>query len=66
MYKAKIIQGLKVKYNNVTYEKITEFSISNWDGNERVYFTNKDDENKVTSVTCKFSDIEIIGKLNNE
>jgi hypothetical protein len=64
--KEKPIQGLKVKYGEQTYESITYFSISNWDGKERVSFTNKENENKITNITCSFSDIEIIGKLKNE
>lgn len=64
--KEKPIQGLKIKYGDTTYDKITYLSISNWDGNERVSFTNKENENKIVNITCKFSDIEIIGKLSNE
>ena len=41
--KEKPIKGLKIKYDGKTYENITYFSISNWDGNERVSFTEKKD-----------------------
>lgn len=60
------IQGLKIKYGDETYDKITYFSISNWDGKERVSFTNMKNENAVVNVNCKFSDIEIIGKMKSE
>lgn len=39
--KEKPIKGLKIKYDGKTYENITYFSISNWDSNERVSFTEK-------------------------
>jgi hypothetical protein len=64
--KEKPIQGLKIKYDNETYDSITYFSISNWDGKESVSFTNKKNENTVVNVHCKFSDIEIIGKMKSE
>ena len=56
------IENLKIKYDGNTYDKIVCFSISNWDGNERVSFTNKTDNNSSTTVNCKFSEIEIIKK----
>lgn len=58
--KEKKITGLKIKYNNNTYENITYFNISTWDGNENVSFTDKINNNTSTTVNCKFSDIEII------
>lgn len=54
------IQNLKIKYDGTTYENITYFSISNWDGKERVSFTDKKDDNTSTNVSCKYSDIKII------
>lgn len=54
------IENLKIKYDGNTYDKIVYFSISNWDGNENVSFTNKTDSNSSTTVNCKFSEIEII------
>lgn len=58
--KERPIENLKIKYDNNTYDKIVYFSISNWDGNERVSFTNKTDSNSSTTVNCKFSEIEIV------
>ena len=58
--KERPIQNLKIKYDGTTYENITYFSISNWDGKERVSFTDKKDDNTSTNVTCKYSDIKII------
>lgn len=58
--KEKPIVGLKIKYNDNTYENIVYFSISNWDGNERVSFTDKLNNTVSTTVNCKFSDIEIL------
>lgn len=58
--KEKKIVGLKIKYNNTTYENIIYFNISTWDGNENVSFTDKINNNTSTTVNCKFSDIEII------
>ena len=60
--KERPIENLKIKYDGNTYDKIVYFSISNWDGNERVSFTNKTDNNSSTNVNCKFSEIEIIKK----
>lgn len=60
--KERPIENLKIKYGNNTYDKIVYFSISNWDGNERVSFTNKTDNNSSTTVNCKFSEIEIVKK----
>lgn len=56
------INNLEVKYDGTTYDKIVYFSITNWDGNERVSFTNKKDNNTSTTVNCKFSEIEITKK----
>ena len=56
------IENLKIKYDGNTYDKIVYFSISNWDGNERVSFTNRTDNNSSTNENCKFSEIEIIKK----
>ena len=56
------IENLKIKYDGNVYDKIVYFSISNWDGNERVSFTNKTNNNSSTNVNCKFSEIEIIKK----
>ena len=64
--KEKPIQNLKIKYDGTVYENITYFSVSNWDGKERVSFTNKKNESTSTNVSCKFSDIEILGKLQSE
>lgn len=61
--KEKPIQGLKIKYDNVTYDKITYFHISNWDGKERVSFTHEENKNKIININCSFSDVEILGKL---
>ena len=58
--KERPIQNLKIKYDGNTYENITYFSISTWDGEERVSFTDKKNENTSTNVTCKYSDIKII------
>lgn len=60
--KDKPIENLKIKYDNNIYDKIVYFSISNWDGNERVSFTNKTNNNSSTTVNCKFSEIEITKK----
>lgn len=60
--KERPIENLKIKYDNNTYDKIVYFSISNCDGNERVSFTNKTDNNSSTTVNCKFSEIEIVKK----
>lgn len=60
--KERPINNLEIKYDGNTYDKIVYFSISNWDGNERVSFTNKTDNNSSTTVNCKFSEIEIIKK----
>lgn len=60
--KERPINNLEVKYDDTTYDKIVYFSITNWDGNERVSFTNKQDNNTSTTVNCKFSEIEIIKK----
>ena len=54
------IQNLKIKYDGTTYANITYFSISTWDGTERVSFTDKKDNNTSTNVNCKYSDIKII------
>lgn len=60
--KERPINNLTIKYDGNTYEKIIYLSISNWDGNEIVSFTNKTDSNSSTTVNCKFSEIEIIKK----
>ena len=60
--KERPIKNLKIKYDNNIYDKIVYFSISNWDGNERVSFTNKTDNSSSTTVNCKFSEIEIVKK----
>lgn len=60
--KERPIENLKIKYDNNIYDKIVYFSISNWDGNERVSFTNKTNNNSSTTVNCKFSEIEITKK----
>ena len=60
--KERPINNLEVKYDGTTYDKIVYFSITNWDGNERVSFTNKKDNNTSTTINCKFSEIEIIKK----
>ena len=60
--KERPINNLEVKYDGTTYDKIVYFSITNWDGNERVSFTNKKDNNISTTVNCKFSEIEITKK----
>lgn len=59
------IKGLKVKYDGKTYENITYFSISNWDGSERVSFTERKNNTVSTTVNCKFSDIKIIQSSDN-
>lgn len=61
----KPIKGLKIKYDDKTYENITYFSISNWDGSERVSFTERKDNTVSTTVNCKFSDIKIIQSSDN-
>lgn len=63
--KEKPIKGLKIKYDGKTYESITYFSISNWDGNERVSFTEKKDNTVSTTVNCKYSDIKIVQSSDN-
>ena len=60
--KERPINNLEDKYDGTTYDKIVYFSITNWDGNERVSFTNKKDNNTSTTVNCKFSEIEITKK----
>lgn len=60
--KERPINNLEVKYDGTMYDKIVYFSITNWDGNEHVSFTNKKDNNTSTTVNCKFSEIEIIKK----
>lgn len=60
--KERPINNLEIKYDGTTYDKIVYFSISNWDGNERVSFTNKKDNYTSTTVNCKFSEIEITKK----
>lgn len=60
--KERPINNLEVKCDGTTYDKIVYFSITNWDGNERVSFTNKKDNNTSTTVNCKFSEIEITKK----
>lgn len=60
--KERPINNLEIKYDGTTYDKIVYFSISNWDGNERVSFTNKKDNNTSTTVNCKFNEIEITKK----
>ena len=60
--KERPINNLEIKYDGTTYDKIVYFSITNWDGNERVSFTNKKDNNTSTTVNCKFSEIEITKK----
>ena len=57
--KERPINNLTIKYYGTIYDKIVYFSISNWDGNETVSFTNKKDNNTSTTVNCKFSEIEI-------
>ena len=59
------IKGLKVKYDGKSYDNITYFSISNWDGSERVSFTERKDNTVSTTVNCKFSDIKIIQSSDN-
>lgn len=59
--KEKPIKGLKVKYDGKTYENITYFNISNWDGS----FTERKDNTVSTTVNCKFSDIKIIQSSDN-
>lgn len=59
------IKGLKVKYDGKTYGNITYFNISNWDGSERVSFTERKDNTVSTTVNCKFSDIKIIQSSDN-
>ena len=63
--KERPIDGLKIKYDGKTYENITYFNISNWDGSERVNFTEKKDNTVSTTVNCKFSDIKIIQSSDN-
>lgn len=63
--KEKPIKGLKIEYDGKTYENITYFSISNWNGNERVNFTEKKDNTVSTNVNCKFSDIKIVQSSDN-
>ena len=63
--KEKPIKGLKIKYDDKTYENITYFSISNWDGSERVSFTERKDNTVSTTVNCIFSDIKIIQSSDN-
>lgn len=58
--KEKPIKGLKIKYNNVIYDKIIYFSVSNWNKEDTVNFTNLDSENVRVSIYCKFKDIELI------
>lgn len=58
--KEKPIKGLKIKYDGKTYENIVYLSITNWDGNERVSFTDKFNNSVSTTINCKFSDIKII------
>lgn len=63
--KEKPIKGLKIKYDGKTYENITYFSISTWEGRERVNFTDKKSDNVVTNINCSFSDIKMIQSSDN-
>lgn len=63
--KEKPIKGLKIKYDGKTYENITYFNISNWDGNERVNFSIKNDDNVTININCSFKDIKIIKSSDN-
>ena len=58
--KEKPIKGLKIKFENKIYDKIVHFSISNWDKEDNVHFTNIDSKNISVSIHCKYKDIEII------
>lgn len=58
--KEKPIKGLKIKYDNVVYDKIVHFSVSNWDKKDTVNFTNIDNKNVSVSIHCEFKDIELI------
>ena len=58
--KEKPIKGLKIKYNNETYDNIMYFSISNWNGKDNVSFTSQKNNNTSVNINCLFSDIEII------
>lgn len=58
--KEKPIEGLKIKYKGVVYDKIMYLSISNWNGKNEVSFTNSNDKNVATNVRCSLKDIEII------
>lgn len=58
--KEKPIKGLKIKYNNVIYDKILHFSVSNWNKENTANFTHLDSQNVRISVYCNFKDIEII------
>lgn len=60
--KEKPIKGLEIKYKGNTYNKIIYFSINNYDGENKVSFTNKDSKDTMTNVNCLFEDIEIIKK----
>lgn len=58
--KEKPIKGLKIKYDNVIYDKIVYFSVSNWNKEDTVNFTNLDSKNVTISIHCNFKDIELI------
>lgn len=57
----KIINGLKVEYDNKIYDKIISFNISTWDDEKyNVSFTNVDSDNLTTEIRCSLKDIKII------
>ena len=61
MNRPKIINGLKVEYDNKIYDKIINFNISNWDDEKyNVSFTNVDSDNLTTEIRCSLKDIKII------
>ena len=61
MDRPKIINGLKVEYDNKIYDKIIRINISNWDDEKyNVSFTNVDSDNLTTEIRCSLKDIKII------
>lgn len=61
MNRPKIINGLKVEYDNKIYDKIINFNISTWDDEKyNVSFTNVDSDNLTTEIRCSLKDIKII------
>jgi hypothetical protein len=64
--KQKSIKNFKIKFDGKIYDKIIDFNINTYNKEERVYFTNLDDDSVTTNINCKFTDIEIIKGEEND